>query len=503
MATNIQCIGVLTSGGDAPGMNAAIRAVTRTAIANGIIVKGIYRGYRGLITNEITSLETQSVSNIIQRGGTILKTARCDEFRTPEGRRQAHDVIVEHGIEALVVIGGDGSLHGARDFAQEHNFPIIGLPGTIDNDLSGTDVTIGYDTALNTIMECVDKIRDTASSHERLFFVEVMGRDAGFLALNGALATGSEAAIIPEISLEKDQLAEMIEQGFRKSKNSSIVLVAESEVTGGAMGVAERVKKEYPQFDVRVSILGHLQRGGSPSAQDRILATRMGEAAIEALLEGQRNVMVGLQNDELVLVPFAKAIKKDKPIDRHLLDVRTMKHVPTLLSALRILLSPVLIATADRPPLLAALMLLAGATDAVDGIIARRFDCQTRLGARLDSVADWTFFLALGWVFCTRYESVVRSCLTELVVVLALRLAAIVVGWLRFRRLLSVHTLGNKISAVIAFVLLVRIVWCGPVSATALRIALLFAALTALEELLIIVRSRTPDPNQRSLFGRR
>ena len=321
MATNIQCIGVLTSGGDAPGMNAAIRAVTRTAIANGIIVKGIYRGYRGLITNEITSLETQSVSNIIQRGGTILKTARCDEFRTPEGRRQAHDVIVEHGIEALVVIGGDGSLHGARDFAQEHNFPIIGLPGTIDNDLSGTDLTIGYDTALNTIMECVDKIRDTASSHERLFFVEVMGRDAGFLALNGALATGSEAAIIPEISLEKDQLAEMIEQGFRKSKNSSIVLVAESEVTGGAMGVAERVKKEYPQFDVRVSIVGHLQRGGASSAQDRILATRLGEAAIEALLEGQRNVMVGLQNDELVLVPFAKAIKKDKPIDRHLLDV--------------------------------------------------------------------------------------------------------------------------------------------------------------------------------------
>ena len=321
MATTIQCIGVLTSGGDAPGMNAAIRAVTRTAIGNGMTVKGIYRGYRGLITNEIEPLETQSVSNIIQRGGTILKTARCDEFRTPEGRSCAHEVITQHGIDALVVIGGDGSLHGARDFAQEYDFPIIGLPGTIDNDLTGTDVTIGYDTALNTIMECVDKIRDTASSHERLFFVEVMGRDAGFLALNGALATGSEAAIIPEISLEKDQLAEMIEQGFRKSKNSSIVLVAESEVTGGAMGVAERVKKEYPQFDVRVSILGHLQRGGSPSAQDRILATRMGTAAIEALLEGQRNVMVGLQNDELVLVPFAKAIKKDKPIDRHLLDV--------------------------------------------------------------------------------------------------------------------------------------------------------------------------------------
>ena len=320
MATTIQCIGVLTSGGDAPGMNAAIRAVTRTAIGNGMTVKGIYRGDRGLITTEIEPLDTHRVRNISPRGGTILKTARCDEFRTPEGRARAHEVITQHGIDALVVIGGDGSLHGARDFAREYDFPIIGLPGTIDNDLSGTDVTIGYDTALNTIMECVDKIRDTASSHERLFFVEVMGRDAGFLALNGALASGSEAAIIPEISLEKDQLAEMIEQGFRKSKNSSIVLVAESEVTGGAMGVAARVKKEYPQFDVRVSILGHLQRGGSPSAQDRILATRMGEESIEALLEGQRNVMVGLQNDELVLVPFAKAIKKDKPIDRDLLD---------------------------------------------------------------------------------------------------------------------------------------------------------------------------------------
>ena len=214
----------------------------------------------------------------------------------------------------------DGTLTGARIFAQEFNFPIVGLPGTIDNDLYGTDTTIGYDTALNTIMECVDKIRDTATSHDRLFFVEVMGRDAGFLALNGAIASGAEAAIIPEISLEKDQLAEMIENGFRKSKNSSIVLVAESEVTGGAMGVAERVKKEYPQFDVRVSILGHLQRGGSPTAQDRILATRMGVAAIDALLDDQRNVMMGIQNDQIVYVPFSKAIKNDKPINRDLLN---------------------------------------------------------------------------------------------------------------------------------------------------------------------------------------
>ncbi len=319
----IKSVGILTSGGDAPGMNAAIRAVTRAAISNGIRVNGIYRGYKGMITNEIEEFKTQNVSNIIQRGGTILKTARSTEFKTTEGRKKAYENLQEHGIDSLVVIGGDGSLTGARIFAQEYNIPIVGLPGTIDNDLYGTDVTIGYDTALNTIMECVDKIRDTATSHERLFFIEVMGRDAGFLALNGAIASGAEAAIIPEISLEKDQLAEMIETGFRKSKNSSIVLVAESEVTGGAMGVAERVKKEYPQFDVRVSILGHLQRGGSPTAQDRILATRMGVAAVDALLDGQRNVMVGIQNEELVNVSFTKAIKNDKPIDRDLL--RTLR----------------------------------------------------------------------------------------------------------------------------------------------------------------------------------
>ena len=275
--STVKCVGILTSGGDAPGMNAAIRAVTRSAIYNGMRVKGIYRGYKGLILDEIEEFKTQNVSNIIQRGGTILKTARCVEFKTPEGRKQAYDKLQEHGIDALIAIGGDGTLTGARIFAQEFNFPIVGLPGTIDNDLYGTDTTIGYDTALNTIMECVDKIRDTATSHDRLFFVEVMGRDAGFL-------------------------------------------VAESEVTGGAMGVAERVKKEYPQFDVRVSILGHLQRGGSPTAQDRILATRMGVAAIDALLDDQRNVMMGIQNDQIVYVPFSKAIKNDKPINRDLLN---------------------------------------------------------------------------------------------------------------------------------------------------------------------------------------
>ncbi|MGM9803407.1 MAG: 6-phosphofructokinase [Muribaculaceae bacterium] len=323
--SKINTIGVLTSGGDAPGMNAAIRAVTRAAIFNGFKVKGIYRGYKGMLTDEIVEFKTQNVSNIIQMGGTILKTARCKEFQTPEGRKQAYDNLVKQGIDALVVIGGDGSLTGARVFATEYNFPIVGLPGTIDNDLYGTDMTIGYDTALNTIMECVDKIRDTATSHERLFFIEVMGRDAGFLALNGAIASGCEAAIIPEISTEVDQLAELIENGFRKSKNSSIVLVAESPITGGAMGMAERVKNEYPQYDVRVSILGHLQRGGSPTATDRILASRMGAAAIDALMEDQRNVMIGVHNDEIVYVPFFKAIKYDKPIDRGLLKtLRTL-----------------------------------------------------------------------------------------------------------------------------------------------------------------------------------
>jgi 6-phosphofructokinase 1 len=319
--STIKCIGILTSGGDAPGMNAAIRAVTRSAIYNGMRVKGIYRGYKGLITGEIEEFKTQNVSNIIQRGGTILKTARCMEFKTPEGRKLAYDTLVKEEIDALVTIGGDGTLTGARIFAQEFNYPVVGLPGTIDNDLFGTDVTIGYDTALNTILECVDKIRDTASSHDRLFFIEVMGRDAGFLALNGAIASGAEAAIIPEISIEKDQLSDMIEYGLRSSKNSSIVLVAESEVTGGAIGIAERVKKEYPGFDVRVTILGHLQRGGSPSAQDRIMATRMGVAAIEALLEDQRNVMIGIQNEQIVYVPFSKAIKNDKPINRDLLNI--------------------------------------------------------------------------------------------------------------------------------------------------------------------------------------
>lgn len=317
----IKTIGVLTSGGDAPGMNAAIRAVTRSAIFNGFKVKGIYRGYKGLVEDEIIDLKTQNVSNIMHHGGTILKTARCKEFKTPEGRQQAWENIKKHGIDALVVIGGDGSLSGARQFATEFDFPIVGLPGTIDNDLSGTDHTIGYDTALNTIMWCVDRIRDTASSHERLFFIEVMGRESGFLALNGAVASGAEAAIIPETATEVDQLKELVQSGFRKSKNSSIVLVAENPKIGGAMGLAERVRKEYPQYDVRVTILGHLQRGGTPTAQDRILASRMGAAAIDALMEGQRNIMIGDDDEKIVYVPFSKATRRDKHIDRDLIDL--------------------------------------------------------------------------------------------------------------------------------------------------------------------------------------
>ena len=316
----INCIGILTSGGDAPGMNAAIRAVTRAGIAAGLKVKGIYRGYEGLINNEIQEFTTENVSNIIQRGGTILKTARSKEFLTPEGRKKAYDNMVEQGIDALIIIGGNGSLEGARIFAEEFDVPCIGLPGTIDNDLSGTDSTIGYDTTLNTIVQCVDKIRDTATSHERIFFIEVMGRDAGFLAQNSAIASGAEAAIIPEDSSNADQLEQFISRGIRKSKSSSMVIVSESPKCG-AMYYADRVKKEYPEFDVRVSILGHLQRGGSPSAYDRILASRLGVGAITALREGQRNVMIGIKNDEVVYVPFCNAIKSDKPVKKELINV--------------------------------------------------------------------------------------------------------------------------------------------------------------------------------------
>jgi 6-phosphofructokinase 1 len=316
---NIKTIGILTSGGDAPGMNAAIRAVTRAAMYNNLQVKAIYRGYKGLFTGEIFPIDNETVSNIIHHGGTIIKTARCVEFRTPEGRKQAYENLVKENIDGLVVIGGDGTFTGASVFGMEYNFPIVGIPGTIDNDLYGTDTTIGYDTALNTIVQAIDKIRDTASSHERLFLVEVMGRDAGFLALNGAIASGAEAAIIPEIKTEEDQLEAFIQHGFHKSKNSSIVVVSESEITGGAMGIANKLKEKG--YTPHVTILGHIQRGGSPTANDRILASRMGVAAIEALLDEQRCIMIGIVNNEIVHVPFKKAIKNEKPVNKCLLDV--------------------------------------------------------------------------------------------------------------------------------------------------------------------------------------
>ena len=316
----IRCIGVLTSGGDAPGMNAAIRAVTRSGICNGFKIKGIYRGYEGLINDEVKPFTTEDVSNIIQTGGTILRTARSKEFETAAGRKKAYETLRKESIDALIVIGGNGSLTGAMLFAEEYDFPCIGLPGTIDNDLYGTDNTIGYDTTLNTITECVDKIRDTATSHERIFFVEVMGRDAGFLAQNSAIAAGAEAAIIPEDSTGSDQLIEFMERGIRKSKKSCIVIVSESPKCG-AMYYADRVNKEYPNFDVRVSILGHLQRGGSPSARDRILASRLGAGVIDAIMDGQRNVMIGIRNDEVVYVPFTDAVRSDKAMNKGLIRV--------------------------------------------------------------------------------------------------------------------------------------------------------------------------------------
>jgi 6-phosphofructokinase 1 len=320
MRGKIETIGVLTSGGDAPGMNAAIRAVTRAGIYNGFNIKAIYRGFDGLVSGEVKTFTTENVSGIIMQGGTILKSARSKEFLTTEGREKAWGTMQKEEIDALVIIGGNGSLTGAMNFAREHDICCIGLPGTIDNDLYGTDTTIGYDTTLNTIVECVDRIRDTAQSHERIFFVEVMGRDAGFLAQNAAIACGAEAAIIPEDSTDVDQLAQFMERGIRKSKKSCIVIVSESPKCG-ALYYADRVRKEFPNYDVRVSILGHLQRGGRPSAHDRILASRTGVGAVEAIMQGQRNLMVGIRNNEVVYVPLSEAIRSDKPFDKKLITV--------------------------------------------------------------------------------------------------------------------------------------------------------------------------------------
>jgi 6-phosphofructokinase len=317
--TKFKRIGVLTSGGDAPGMNAAIRAVVRAGLSNNINISGVIRGYDGLVNGEFREMTSRKVSNIIHRGGTILKSARSEAFRTKEGRYKAYRNLIEEGIEALIVIGGDGTFTGARVFGEEYDFPIVGIPGTIDNDLFGTDMTIGFDTAINTVVEAVDKIRDTASSHERLFFIEVMGRDAGFIALRSGIATGAEAIFIPEVQTELDDFESYLFNGSHHRKSSNIVLVAEGDETGGAFKLADQVKEKFPQYDMRVTILGHIQRGGSPSAYDRYIASRLGVAAVEALMDSQRSIMVGLKHKEIDHIPFAKTIKHHKEADKTLM----------------------------------------------------------------------------------------------------------------------------------------------------------------------------------------
>lgn len=313
-------IGVLTSGGDAPGMNAAIRAVVRTAISHNMEVVGILRGYQGLIHKTFVSMDRHSVSNIIQRGGTILKSSRCPEFRTEEGLDQAMENLKSEGIDSLVVIGGDGTFRGALALSQRHHMPIIGIPGTIDNDLFGSDNTIGYDTALNTVVQAVDKIRDTADSHDTLFLVEVMGRDAGFIALYSGLACGAECVLIPEVPSTVDDLYSRLEETRMQNKTSMIVLVAEGDQLGGAQKVADEIKTKF-NYRTRVSILGHIQRGGSPTCADRVLASRLGYDAVNALLEGVHGVMVGIMNGRCVRTPFAKATKSHQEINRELIDM--------------------------------------------------------------------------------------------------------------------------------------------------------------------------------------
>ena len=322
MSTSIKKIGVLTSGGDAPGMNAAVRAVVRTAVYHKVECVGIHQGYQGLIDNKLKVMNARSVNNIINKGGTILKSARCLEFRTKEGRQTAFKTVQKHGIEALVVIGGDGSFTGAMIFQSEFNIPVIGIPGTIDNDIFGTSHTIGYDTALNTVIEAIDKIRDTAISHNRLFFVEVMGRDAGHIALNTGIGAGAEEVLIPEEDMGLDRLLDSLKRSEKSGKSSSIVVLAEGDKTGkNVFEIAEYVEKNMPYYDVRVSVLGHMQRGGSPSCFDRVLASRMGVYAVEALLQGKSNMMVGMKSEEIIFSPLEKAIKGKSEINKDLIRV--------------------------------------------------------------------------------------------------------------------------------------------------------------------------------------
>ena len=316
----IKRIGVLTSGGDAPGMNAAIRAVTRAGINNNLEVFGIKRGYEGMIDGDIIPMNSETVSGIIQKGGTFLQTARSSRFREYEGRREAYEQLKRFEIDAVVVIGGDGSFTGANLISSEFDIPFIGIPGTIDNDLYGTDYTIGFDTALNTVVEAVDKIRDTAGSHNRIFFVEVMGREAGFVAINSGIACGAEIVMVPEEKNQIDKARKFLAERARKNK-SSVILVAEGLKEGTTMEISEMLKPEFPQFDIRVSILGHIQRGGSPSAKDRVIASRMGAAAVDALLDNQKCIMIGLANDVIVQVPLNKTVKLHKTIDEELINL--------------------------------------------------------------------------------------------------------------------------------------------------------------------------------------
>jgi 6-phosphofructokinase 1 len=321
MKKNITRIGVLSSGGDSPGMNACIRAVVRTAIYQGLEVSGIMRGYSGMVEDDIVRMESRSVANIIQRGGTILKTSRCKEFYEFEGRKKAYENLKKHGIDGLVIIGGDGSFRGANIFSSEFDIPCIGLPGTIDKDIAGTDFTIGFDTAVNTAVEAIDKIRDTAEAHDRLFIIEVMGRDAGYIALHSGIATGAENILIPERKTIIEDIITQLAGNERRHKLVNIIVVAEGGEFGGANEVAKLIKGRLPLLEVRVCILGHIQRGGSPSCMDRVIASRMGYHAIECLMEGRHNVFVGIINNKMNYTPLNQAVKKKQRISEEWLKI--------------------------------------------------------------------------------------------------------------------------------------------------------------------------------------
>jgi len=321
LMTELRKIGLMTSGGDSPGMNAAIRAVVRTAIYYGIEIYGIRRGYQGMIEGDIFEMKTTDVANIIQRGGTILKTARSKAFRTPEGMQQAYDQLMAKGIEALVLIGGDGTFKGAVEFFEKYTIPAVGLPGTIDKDLAGTDYTIGFDTAVNTAVDAIDKIRDTAEAHDRLFIVEVMGRDAGYIALNSGIACGAEDILLPEINTNIEEVLKRIDYDERRRKTVHILVVAEGDDFGGATELLKKVSERFPKLDTRATILGHIQRGGSPTYADRVLASRLGHAAIMALREGRTQVMVGVINGALHYTPFEQVVKQNAQMSADMIEM--------------------------------------------------------------------------------------------------------------------------------------------------------------------------------------